>query len=415
MNNAKLLLHYKYLIPITLLQIVTTILALLIMTPDEYGMYTLYFTTINMMYLVTLGSLEGYIIKNRTLEKAKIKGVHSFINTFAYIQLIVTICIFVIIKLFSAESIYLYAIVGSYAMNLYQLALTIFKNVNDAHKQNRLIIMSRLIFLIDVIIMFFTKNVIVMFTIDMLLRFILVFYALKHLKKEYQVNSLKTNTYRDYIQSGFLIMIANTIFTLTLMLNKFALANNIEMLGTYSMALTLVLFTRIATKPLTQVLFVVIDENQQINGNQINILQLISGMFALITIIVLFLNYLVHNVNIFVKFTYLMPICIISVLIIPLMPVVEAILINLNRHKNKKMFLHKSLIIFIIYSLLLFIYTRFLNVDLLVFATIDVIAYFIAYTVYSIFVIDWKQYVKYTSVYLIGTTIYVIIISLMIT
>lgn len=409
MREKKLNVHYSYMVPALFLQIATTILMITVMSVEDYGMYTLYLTTINFLYFATLGIPDGYIVKNRSKAKKQIPSVSKLVIQYLILQITIVTLGSVAIFATGFSNLYIYPIIGAGAMNMYQLTQAIFRNLNEAHKQNIYLLTSRVIYIVDGICYVFTKSIEMAFIVDIILRTILFMIAFLQINYEYagNANSEKSNL-NQYSKAGFMIMFSNTIFSLSLMVDKYALASDLEHLGLYSVAITVVLMFRVLLMPLNQVLFVTIDENMDVELLAPKLLKLIYISFVLLIPALIVGTTIIERVNILNKYVEAIPIIAVTLLIVPLMVPVESIFVNLGKLQNSNLFLTKSLIVALFYIIVLFGYVKISDFNIVFYSLLAVACYFFAFVIYSYNLLNKKLRVKFYGSYLILSIVYLL-------
>ncbi len=411
MSDSKIITYYKYMIPIITLQISTVVLALLSMTPTDYGLYTLYFTIINFLYLLTLGIIEGFIFSWRKYSRQEISGVSLLLKKFIIMQIILITLLLVIVKVSSINAVFALALIAGLLMNIFQLTQGILRTTNDVHKLNIFVICSRIIFLLDVLVYVICTNIITMFMFDIASRCLLVIGCVTVILNMYRHNDNGADLYRTYIKSGSLIMISNTIFSLSLMIDKFAIADDAYTLGLYAASITIVLFFRIGLRPLNQVLFVTIDESLDFKQLKSKLSILIISCFGFIAVVNITINNLFANFDLLNEYLSLIPYISILMIMIPLMIPFETLVINISKLKNGKLYIIKSIIVLVIYTIVLCTYGALSKFNLNVFCSLVVVCYFGSFVVYSYRVIPFKQLMQLILLYLSLTITYLLIIA----
>lgn len=396
-----------YLIPFLFIQICSTSLVASVMTVEDYGMYTLYLTTINFLYLMTVGVIDGYTIENRSKKKSEIGGIQKLLASYIFMITIFGIVGILILYTFGFETIYYYSLIAAIFTAIYHLTQTIFRTLNEAHKQNIYVLFMRLAFLLDGFIYMMTLNLKETLIFDIVFRVLIVLIAIVHVLFEYRKNCQYGDGIVKYIKIGFVVTVSNTIFNITLMADKFALSDDLESLGIYSLAITVVLMTRIIIAPLNQVLFVTIDEKTDSERLVRNILLIIGTSFILLLPSLYVGKILILNISFLGKYESAIPIIAISMLIIPLMIPVESIIVNINKIRNGRLFLIKSILIAIIFVVVLFTYVNSTAFNLQHYTMLVVSLYFISFLIYSGSILKKKQILYCSTFYLILSYIYI--------
>lgn len=409
MKDSKLNIHYMYLLPAILLQIITTLFMVTIMDVETYGAYTLYLTTINFLYAFTLGIPEGYIIYNRGKDKSKISGVNDTIKSFFVIQLILVVVAVLCVKLLDINSMYVYAILTSITFSIYHLTQSIYRTLNEAHTQNIFILLSRLIFLIDGVFFLQFKNIEALFISDIVMRTVLSSISVILVNHRYKDNPKERVPITKYLKLGIPIMVSGTVFNLTLMVDKYALADDLEKLGIYSLAITVVLLIRVILKPLNQVIFVNIDENMDLYKVINKFILFIIGIYILLVPAFFFGQYLINHIEALSKYEEAIPIIGITMMMIPLMIPLESVITNISKLKDSRVFTIRSILVAIIYVIVLYSAQYVLNVSLIIYALLVVVCYLIGFIIHSVGVISKRDF-KIVPIYLICSIIYVAII-----
>lgn len=414
MRENKLNIHYSYMMPTLILQIVSTLLMISFLSISDYAIYTLYLTTINFLYFLTLGIGEGFILKNRSKAKSQIFGISKLINNYVGLQLVFGLVGVLIIGLTPINNIYSFPLVAMIPMNIFQLTQNIFRNANDAHKLNLFILASRAIFIIDAFVYLLTKSLGLMFGADIAMRTILALIATLIVRGEYQTSTPNQLELKDYVDCGFILMLSNTIFSLTLMIDKYALANDLESLGIYSIAITVVLMFRILLTPLNKVLFVTLDEDYDLRLAEPKLLKMIAGSFVILIPALIIGKSLLLGIDGLSKYIDTLPIIAITLVMVPLMVPLESLVLNISKLRTGKKFLFKSLVVTIIYSLVLFGYTTFWTVNLAVFSLLVSSCYFLAFIIYSYDIFDRRLKLKLYSLYAVLGFVYLVLVQVII-
>lgn len=409
MKDSKLNIHYMYLLPAILLQIITTLFMVTIMDVETYGAYTLYLTTINFLYAFTLGIPEGYIIYNRGKEKNNITGVSDTIKSYFVIQIVLAIVAVLCVRLLDINSMYIYAILTAITFSVYHLTQSIYRTLNEAHTQNIFILLSRLIFLIDGMFFLLFKNIETVFISDVLLRTILSLSSVLLVNNRYKDNSKKKIAITKYLKSGIPIMVSGTVFNLTLMVDKYALADDLEKLGIYSLAITIVLLIRVILKPLNQVIFVNIDENMDLYKVVNKFILFIIGSYVFMIPGFFIGQYLINHIDVFSKYIDAIPIIGITMMMIPLMIPLESVITNISKLKDSRVFTIRSIVIATIYVIVLYSAQHIFNVSLVIYSLLVVICYLVGFIVHSVGVLS-KEDFKIVPIYLLCSCIYLTII-----
>lgn len=409
MKDSKLNIHYMYLLPAILLQIITTLFMVTIMDVETYGAYTLYLTTINFLYAFTLGIPEGYIIYNRGKDKCEISGVGNTIKLYFIIQLLLATVAVLCVKILNINSMYIYAILTSITFSIYQLAQSIYRTLNQAHTQNIFILLSRLIFLIDGIFFLIFKSIEVLFISDIIIRTVLSTISVILVNQRYKDNPKDSVPITNYLKLGIPIMVSGTVFNLTLMVDKYALADDLEKLGIYSLAITVVLLIRVILKPLNQVIFVNINENMDLYKVINKFILFIIGSYLLMIPAFFFGQYLINHIEALSKYKEAVPIIGITMMMIPLMIPLESVITNISKLKDSRVFTIRSILVAIIYVIVLYSAQYIFNVSLIIYALLVVVCYLIGFIIHSIGVISKRDF-KIVPIYLIGSIVYIIII-----
>lgn len=409
MSGSKLNIHYMYLIPLLILQITATALIASVMSVSDYALYTLYLTTINLFYILTLGIPDGYVLLNRKKNKNEISGVQKLLSSYVKIFLVFMAIGLLVIKVLGLNILFNYALVAACITGLYQLTQAIFRALNEAHKQNIYLLCTRSTFVLDGLVYLYTGNLYITLIFDIVCRLMIVIATVINIAIDYHNNDREGLAITDYTHVGFIIMISNTVFNMSLMIDKYALANDLESLGIYSLAITVVLMLRVMLAPLNQVILISINNNidkSKITRQMITVC--IITFFLLIPALLVGKALIVHLVFLN-KYLPAIPVIAITMLMMPLMVPVESIIINLNKITNGRLFLLKSIIVACVYALILFSYTSGGSVDLNVYSLLVVLSYFIAFIVFSFKVLTNRQILKLALIYLLLASTYLLI------
>ncbi len=412
MKNSKLKVHYLYLVPLLVLQIFATILLASVMSVDDYARFVLYQTTINLLYLMTLGAPDGYLLTNRKKSKSEISGIAPLLRSYSLALIVLSIVISIVIMVLDLNKFYYLAVIASFFVGIYQLTQSIFRTLNEAHKLNIYLILVRMCFVLDGIMYIYTHNIIKVIIFDILCRMLIVIVALVQVLFEYRGNDQNGIQLRGYIKSGFLIMISNLVFSFSLMIDKYALSSDLEKLGIYSLAITVVLMLRVVLEPLNRVMLITIEKD--VNQREIlkQILTVVAITFSLLLPALIVGSQLIINIAVLNKYIDAIPVIAITLLIVPLMLPVETLLANINRVKDDKLFLLKSLLVFSVYTVILFSYTTYIPINLMVYALLVVISYFLAFIIYCVGIIRWSSILIISVSYIILSAIYLLVINM---
>lgn len=414
MKNTKLNIHYMYLFPFLILQICATSLVASVMSVEDYGMYTLYMTTINLLYFMTLGVIDGYTLENRKKNKKEIGGIPKLLFFYSLMVISLGVGGVVIALAFDFHRIYFFSLIAAVVTAAYHLTQTIFRTLNEVHKQNIYVLMMRLCFLSDGVIYLITNDLGMTILFDIMCRVLIVLIAVVHILLEYKNNPPNGTKITEYIKLGFLVTVSNTIFNLTLMIDKYALSNDLENLGIYSLAITGVLMLRVIIAPLNQVLFVTIDETEGSSALSNKIIKLIISSFLLLLPALYFGKLVILSVPFLGKYESAIPIIAISILIVPLMIPVESIILNINKIKGGRLFLIKSIMIAMFFAVVLFTYASSVGFSLTHYTMLVVLLYFSSFVVYSSGVINIKHLLYCISLYLSLSVVYIYLANLII-
>lgn len=407
MSKARLNVHYMYFIPLLILQVLATTLVVSVMSVTDYGLYTLYLTTINVLYIITMGIPDGYLLTNRMKSKSKITGIYKLLANYGIMLFIFLAIGLLVIQLLGLSLLYRYALLASIIAALYHLTQTIFRTLNEAHKQNIYLIFTRTAFVGDGLVYWLTGNLEYTLIFDIVCRFLIMGATIIQILYEYRDNDKVPSNYSQYFHVGLIVMLSNTIFNLSLMVDKYALSSDLENLGMYSLAITVVLLFRVVLMPLNQVLLVTLDEKNDMTVISKKIIPLIILLYSLLIPALYVGKYIINNIAFLSKYIGAVPIIAITILMIPLMVPLESVIITINKLTNSKLFFVKSILVAFIFCIVLFSYTSYAIVDLTVYSKLVVICYLSSFVIYSYGILKNKQLLTIIFLYIILGYIYI--------
>lgn len=386
MDKSKIKLYYNYYIPITVLQAVSSILLMSILSVEDYGLFVLYQSTINIFFFLTLGIPNGYTlsVKKHELSVKNVRSLSESINCFYIIFAIITMPLVVILnvelywKLAYASGIF-------NAIFIYQKA--VLRTELKIHSLNILTILFRINFLLDVVIYILTNDIELTLIFDVVFRGILVilsrFLILYHFNNKMTCNlSERIHTLKHLSKIGMPIMLGNWLISIYTILDKTFLSESKELLGLYSFAITSVLLVRVILIPISELYFVTLDENESMQSyyQKINTIWYISIVLIIIAAVGAIIC--IQNLGLFAKYEEALPVLLILLNILPLSASLDVYIYNFSRRLNGKRFLMLSGVSAAITFGLLWIYTTTQKVDLNIYAFIVYFTYLIIYGMY---------------------------------
>lgn len=419
MDKNKLTLYYKYFIPITILQSVTSILMMSFYSVEDYGLFILYLTSINFFFFLTIGVQNGYtiLIKDGKLDRKFTAGISSIISVVILGLLITSIPILYFLNI---DYYWKFAFISALTNVVYIFHKSIFRVNIQIHSLNLLTLFFRSIFLIDIIIYTFINDIYTIIILDTALRLLLVLISTFIVLSRFKVSStihiseLKLALSR-IIAVGSPIMVGNWLITIYIIFDKTLLSNDPRLLGLYSFAITSVLLIRVLLIPLSELMFVTINTNETIETiiNRLNLIWKTTSSFVLIAIFGAY--FIIDYIGLFNKYVEALPALLILLNILPLSISLDIYIYNLQRRYDGKKFLRLAFVAAIISFGILFVYDTFYNVNLVIYAYLVYITYL---SVYFIFVqeriglkVALKFAIKHVSVLVIYSLLIYILIK----
>lgn len=416
MSRDKLILYYKYYIPITVIQMLTSIALINFLSVADYGAFTLYLSNINMLFFLTFGIQNGYMLKYRNQSISNCHEASNANNLMLIISILLTIIAIVIGVTFDINKSLILAFVSASATAVFIVQKAIHRSVQDIDHLNRLTLSFRLILVLDIVAYVNTGNLQQMLLIDSIYRYLLVIlssiqinYIYSKFKSKYTFNSLI-----NLSKSGFLLMIGNWLVSLFLLFDKYALAGDENSLGMYSFAITVVLLTRVLIAPISELMFVTIDKEISEDKLYKNIRKVLICLMV-VTALIFIASYICFEIlGLFSKYQSAYPIVGILLAAVPLVIITETTLINLNKLHNGRKFLYKTCILAAIVFVTYFGYVAIASsINLILYSIITVINYILIFTAFSYDQIGIKKTVKLLSLYTIFFIIYFIVIQVL--
>lgn len=406
MSNKYLKLYYIYFIPITLLQSVSTLLLLLVLSVEDYGTLTLYLTNINLFFVLTFGIQLGYTIVFRSNkdEPTYTSKFNLLSNFFTIFMLIIVLVLHFI---FNFDILLTLSLISSCLMISFSSQKAIFQTNYQIHSLNLAILAFRIIPLIDLVLYLVTDNLQAMLYFDVFLRIIHSAICNIVIHIQYKRTTFKdfinwSPTAKNIIYSGFPIMIGNWITMLYLLADKYVLRDDLTNLGYYSFAITIVVLFRVLISPLKELFFVsmaVGDVSTSIDTNvkRSLIIGSILTIFAFLSMMIAF-NFL----HLFEKYRIAQESVYILLGIIPISISLEVFLFNNSRINNGRLYLLKSVLCGVLMFGSLYIYKQYADIfSLSAFSALVLINYIFIYLFFAYESLQKKSFFK-SSLLLIG-------------
>lgn len=386
MDKQKLILYYTYFIPITILQSVSSILLMSVLSVENYGTFTLYLSLINLFFFLTFGIQNGYTLVSKQQEISP--GITTKIANFVAVISFIFVG-FVLISVFTTEMpMYKPLAVSSAIINvMYIFHKSIFRTSMKIHALNIYIIAFRLIVIVDIIIYLLFREIEIMLLADVVMRSLLAVTGTIVINLIYPGSRKVTTkkmfaTLKRIVIAGMPIMIGNWLISIYSILDKTFLAGNQNLLGLYSFAITSVLLVRVILIPLSEMNFVTLnsEESNQRYLEKLNRVWKISSVIVVVSgcLAIISLNYL----GIFTKYLAALPSLLVLLNILPLSAALDIYIYNYLRRINGRAFLIRAAIGSALAAVILFIYTTFFQVNLAVYSGLVYITYLIIYVMF---------------------------------
>lgn len=416
MSKDKLILYYKYYIPITFIQMLTSIALINFLSVADYGAFTLYLSNINMLFFLTFGIQNGYMLKYRNQELSNCHEASSTNNLMLIMSILLAIIAIVIGVTFDINKSLMLAFVSASATAVFIVQKAIHRSVQDIDHLNRITLSFRLILVLDIVAYVNTGNLQQMLLIDSICRYLLIIlgsiqinYIYSKFKSNYSFNSLI-----NLSKSGFLLMIGNWLVSLFLLFDKYALAGDENSLGMYSFAITVVLLTRVLIAPISELMFVTIDKEISEDKLYKNIRKVLICLMVT-TGLIFIASYISFEIlGLFSKYQIAYPIVGILLAAVPLAIISETTLINLNKLRNGRKFLFKTCMLAAIVFVTYFGYVAIASsINLILYSIITVINYILIFATFSYDQIGMKNTFKLVLMYILFFIIYFTIIQVL--
>ncbi len=395
MDKNKLRLYYSYFIPITFLQILTSIMMMSFYSVDDYGQFTLYLTSINFFFFFTLGLQNGYsiMIKDGQLEAKFTAVISKIISQCIFVIIIITVPFLLILDV---DYYWKFAFISGLINVIYIFHKAVYRVNIKIHALNILILLFRLIFLIDIIYYILIPQIENVIILDTVLRFILVSCSTLVITKNYKYNKELTlqetiGSLKKIIKIGLPIMIGNWLISIYIIFDKTFLAADNHLLGLYSFSITSVLLLRVLLIPLSELLFVTInkDEKKELINARLKSIWLAVNILVLLAIISAYI--LIDKIGIFGQYLEALPSLLILLNILPLSIALDTYIYNIQRRKNGNRFLILSAASGLLCFIILFTYTSIFRLDLVMYSFIIYFTYLLVYTIFVSNIVSFQS------------------------
>ncbi|WOO88197.1 hypothetical protein RZE82_04515 [Mollicutes bacterium LVI A0039] len=412
MDKQKLILYYVYFIPITILQSVTTVVMMSVLSVENYGLFTLYLSAINFFFFLTLGIQNGYTLVNtkNKLDPGMTVRLTNFVTLICIGLIIASIPLAIMVP----AALYWKLAYFSGIMNvMYIFHKSVFRTEMKIHALNIAIIAFRIIILVDIVIYLLFNDITIMLLGDVTLRAILAVFGTIAIIIMFPSGSKISKgeikqTGVEIIRLGMPIMIGNWLISIYTIFDKTMLANNKELLGLYSFAITSVLLVRVILIPISEMYFVTLNDQQtkQQYLRKLNLMWIASSVAVVIAGIgaIIAIDYL----GIFSKYREALPSLLILLNILPLSVALDIYVYNFLRRSNGRRFMVLATISAAITMIILYTYTSLFTLDLVVYSFVVYVTYLIVYAMF----IKTKLTMNDTAIMLFKNVIFTILISI---
>lgn len=386
MDSAKLKLYYMYFIPITLLQSITTFVLMGVLSVEDYGLFTLYLSLINVFFFLTFGLQNGYTMYHLSdrLDASDTKYLTFII---ALLSIGVMVLSIPVLHLLNIDIYWKLAFLSGVSNVVFIFHKSIFRTHLKIHTLNIYTLMFRVIFLLDALLYLVNKDIVTMLLADVVMRVTLTIISTVVIGFQFK-SSVGLNLQREFkilkkiLRLGLPIMIGNWLISIYTILDKTFLASNKELLGLYSFAITTVLFGRVILLPLSEMYFVTLDENQSRASylQKMNLLWLFGSAFVLVAaggIYVLMVYF-----NIFNKYIDALPLLLLLLNILPISVSLDIYIYNISRRSDGKKFLMYAVVSALVTLLILYTYVNAFDINLLIYGCLVYFSYLVVYAIF---------------------------------
>lgn len=394
MDN-KLRLYYTYFIPITLLQILTSVLMMSFYSVDDYGQFTLYLTSVNFFFFLTLGLQNGYtiMVRDKVLDVKYTAIISKIISQCILAILIVSLPILVILDI---EYYWKCAFLSGLINVIYIFHKSVFRVNIQIHALNILTLLFRLIFLVDIIYYLLRPEITSVIFLDTVLRLTLVCCSTIIISVMYKVNEQTTTKelieiLKEITKIGLPIMAGNWLISIYIIFDKTFLASDSHLLGLYSFSITSVLLLRVLLVPLSELLFVTLnkDEKKELINARLKSIWFTVNIFVLIAIVGAYI--LIDYIGIFSQYIEALSSLLILLNILPLSVALDTYIYNIQRRKNGTKFLILSAISALVCFIIIFLYTSVFILDLVTYSFIIYFTYLLVYIIFVSNIISFRS------------------------
>lgn len=383
MDKSKLRLYYLYFVPITILQSVSSLLVMSVLSVSDYGMFVLYLSAVSFFFFLTLGIQNGYTLlsKDQTINNGVTARLSNFITLVFLCLMFISIPILSVVPV---ENYWKLAFISACLTTIFIFQKSVFRTEMKIHSLNIYILCFRLIILIDLIFYMTSRDIYIMLLIDVLLRGVLVLVGSVVIWVEFKdyasinYSDLKLITPK-LVGVGLPVMLGNWIVTIYTVLDKTLISGYEYELGLYSFAITSVLLVRVLLVPLSELYFVTLDQNESSKNyyNKLNIMWKLGSCLVLVAAVVAIL--IIGKFGFFEKYISALPVLLILLNIIPLSTSLDVYVYNFAKRSNGKKFMVLAIIGALITGLTLGVYTTLFELNLIVYSCLVYVTYLIIY------------------------------------
>lgn len=415
MTTNKLKLYYTYFIPITILQSISSLLLLLVFSVEDYGQITLYFTNINLLFFLTLGIQLGYTLVLD--DDLKSTSFTTNLNFLTYCFSLALIGLTLVLNTFlHLDQLIMLSVISGCLMISFTTQKAIFQTNYQIHRLNLAILSFRLILFIDLLVYIISNDIMIVLSTDVLLRFIHTIIVNIQILKVYGIPKCSklinyNSQYKRVLQLGFPIMIGNWITMLYLLADKFVLRNDLQNLGYYSFAITIVVLFRVLITPIKDLVFVSMANQNDLQSLKKNTYLAIIAGFALTILGSISMLIAFDLIGLFAKYQIARQAVLILLAILPISLSLDIFLFNYSRIKNGKLFLIKSLFCGgLMFSSLYLYNAHAVSFNINYFSLLVVFNYILIFVIFVYDAFDKQDFLKISSLLILLELVYIILI-----
>lgn len=417
MNSKAIKLYYAYFVPITIIQSLTSLLLITFFSINDYGRMTLYLSNINLFFVIGLGLQFGYTICFTGIRNVGkyTKLINRFANVVVYVYLLIAICYILVLKEINILTL---SFMSASIHSLVGLHKSIFQTNIQIHKVNIYTLMYNLVILVDIIAYQSGFNFEKVIIIDVFTRALVACVGNILIKKHFSSidsgESSDTDVIKRTLRSGAPILLGNWVTMSYLLMDKYTLRNDMELLGLYSFAFTIIVLFRVLVTPIRDLIFVSLASKTESSiSNQLKSTLIIS--FILVIIGFIGVEIVMTYTPLFEKYREAKASLLILIGILPMSICLDVILFNLSRVKSGPKFLILSVCSAVVMFLSLSLYMTVTKVPSLeVFSILVLLNYFAVFTIFLFDTYPKLKTIKYSVILGIFEIIYLIIISIFI-